>query len=247
MGQIVAITGRGGTGKSVCAANIAAALACLGKKVMLIDCDCGMRTQDLIFGISDDVVYNFYDAVLGDCTLKDATFRTKDGLKIMAAPSNIGIDEIDIDAFKKFVYELKDAYDFVFLDCTASISTALKNIISCADIMLIVCTCDMQSAKAGDRLAEIAEKFNVEKNYLIINKLDIDTNRKNDIINSESIIKIVSVSPVGACPYDSELGSGKIVINNKKSICGKAFNNIALRLIGEKVPVLYVKKKGIFH
>ena len=64
MGRVIAVTGRGGTGKTTVSANVAYALANRGKKTLLIDCGCGMRSQDVVFGFQDSVVYNFYDAAL---------------------------------------------------------------------------------------------------------------------------------------------------------------------------------------
>lgn len=247
MGSIVAFTGRGGSGKSVCCANVAYELSLTGKKVMLIDCDCGMRTQDIIFKIEDNVVYSFYDAVTNTCSIKDATIRLNDNLKIMNAPHNVSCDDIHFEKLLSFLNGLKDKYDYILLDCTATIGKALESFIGLSDTVIIICECTLRSARYGDTLAGIAEKLNINKNYLIINKLDIDSYGKNGIINSEEVFGIVAVPPIGICPYDREMLSGSIVSGNKKSTCAKAFKNIAARLNGEKVPVLYVKKKGIFH
>ena len=72
MGQVIAVTGRGGAGKTTLSANISYALSNMDKKVLLMDCDCGMRTVDLIFGLQDKVVYNFYDVAADACTISDA-------------------------------------------------------------------------------------------------------------------------------------------------------------------------------
>jgi len=247
MGEIIAFTGRGGAGKSVCAANISYALSLTGKKVMLIDCDCGMRTQDIIFGIENDIVYSFYDAAIGACSVKDATVRINDCLKILNAPYKTNSNQLNFDMCSNLILSLKEKYDYVILDLTASLCDTLENFIKLADCVIIVCECTMRSVRYGDTLAGIIEKCKINKNYLIINKLDIDSYGKNGIINSKEVLEIVAVQPIGVCPYDREMLSGNLVVDNKKSTCGKAFKNIAARLNGEKVPVLYVKKKSIFH
>ena len=56
---------KGGVGKSTVCANLAMAMAAMGQKILLIDCDFGNRCLDIIMGLSDDAVYDIGDAVLG--------------------------------------------------------------------------------------------------------------------------------------------------------------------------------------
>ncbi len=244
MGEIIAVTGRGGVGKSVCAANISYALGLTDKKVLLIDCDCGMRTLDIVFNIQNEVSYSFYDVATGECTHEDAIFDISDNLKLMNSPYKA---DVDFEVCSSFIKSNKEKYDYIVLDCTASIGIRLESFIKVSDCVIIISDCTLRCSKYGDTLAGIAEKYNVNKKYLIINNLDIDSSEKNGIINIEEVFGIVAVPPIGICPHDREMLSGNIVVNNKRSTGAKAFKNIATRLTGEKVPVLYVKKKGIFH
>lgn len=232
MGQIIAFAGKGGTGKSSCVSNIGYALAELNKKVLIIDCDCGMRTQDLLFNIQNEVVYNFNDVINKNFEFENGVLNINENLDILCAPQNIFIDEIDFDLFSGFINEVNEKYDFVLIDCPATLTKATENIFKCCHSVVVISDCTLKSARAGDNIAAIAEKANVTKNYLIINKINIDTIVKNGIINSEEVLNIVALPPIGAVPYDKDFG-GK-----KKSSSKKAFNNIALRLTGEKVPVL---------
>ncbi len=239
MGQVIAFTGKGGAGKSICASNIGAALSDLNKKVMVIDCDFAMRTQDIIFGVQNSIVYNLYDVITDKCDVNDAIITAK-GVDLIVAPQNIYIDEIDFSLLAKLIADIKDKYDFILLDCPAGVSNYLKSLLELSESVVIISDCTLSGARAGDSIAILAEKCSIEKNYLIINKINIDSGVKNGIINSEEVLNIVAVSPVGAVPYDKELGLG--IADNKKSLSKKAFGNIALRLNGEKVPVLSFKK-----
>lgn len=244
MGQVIAVTGRGGAGKTTLSANISYALSNMDKKVLLMDCDCGMRTVDLIFGLQDKVVYNFYDVAADACTISDACLKLENGLKIMPAPCGISCDELDFSLFSQLIEKVKNAYDYVFLDCTASLCTGLEKIISLCDTLLIVSECSLRCARFCEEAAQRADKYNIKSIYLVINKLTVDKSEKNDIIDSDELLKITGITPIGVCPYEDRAFSA---VNDKKSRLGKACVNIASRLTGNKVPILYAKKHRIFR
>ena len=74
---IVVTSGKGGVGKTTTSANISMALAKLGKKVVVVDGDTGLRSLDLILGLENRIVYNLVDVVEGTCDLKKALIRDK--------------------------------------------------------------------------------------------------------------------------------------------------------------------------
>ena len=78
MKVILVASGKGGTGKTSLTAGVGAALAQLGRRVLLIDGDCGLRNLDIVLGMSDRVVYSFADVAGGAVPLGDAMARHPD-------------------------------------------------------------------------------------------------------------------------------------------------------------------------
>jgi septum site-determining protein MinD len=75
--SIVITSGKGGVGKTTTTANIGTALASIGKKVVVIDGDTGLRNLDVLLGLENRIVYTIIDVIEGRCRLKQGLIKDK--------------------------------------------------------------------------------------------------------------------------------------------------------------------------
>ena len=257
---IVNTSGKGGVGKTTTTANIGIGLAKLGKKVLVIDTDLGLRNLDVVLGLENRIVYNLVDVIEGKCRPKQAIIKDKRFQDLYLLPSAQTKDKSSVspEQMKKLTEDLREDYDFVLLDCPAGIEQGFQNAIAGADKAIVVTTPEVSSIRDADRIIGLLEASGIRDNQLVINRLRVDMVKKGDMMSVEDVTEILAIDLLGVIPDDESVviatNQGEPVVG-EESPAGKGYENIYRRLTGEEIPVtdfsrhsgIRKKLSGLFH
>jgi flagellar biosynthesis protein FlhG len=141
--MITAITsGKGGVGKTFVSANLAAALARAGQRVLVLDADLGLANLDVVLNLFPKIT--LHDVFTGKSPLQEAILPAPGGFSVLLAGS--GMVEYSRmtpqvrEQLQRVITEITPRYDHVLLDTGAGISDVVLYTVSLADEVLIVAT-----------------------------------------------------------------------------------------------------------
>ena len=248
MSEVIVITsGKGGVGKTTSTANIGTGLAKLGKSVVMIDTDIGLRNLDVVMGLENRIVYNLVDVVEGNCRMKQALIKDKRYPNLSLLPSAQTRDKtaVNPEQMVKLIDELRTEFDYILLDCPAGIEQGFKNAIAAADRALIVTTPEVSAIRDADRIIGLLEANEMHKIDLIVNRLRMDMVKRGDMMSSSDVVDILSIPLIGIVPDDESVvvstNQGEPVVGNF-TMAGEAYRNICHRVLGEEVPFIEFEK-----
>ena len=260
MGVVITVTsGKGGVGKSTTTANIAVALADLGKKVVAIDFDIGLRNLDMILGLENRIVYNVIDVMNGVCNLSQALINDKKSKNLYFIPASQTNDKtvLSNDKVKALIEELKTIYDIVLIDSPAGIESGFEHSIMLADRALVVSTPDVSSVRDADRVIGIIDAKSqkaksgeeVEK-HIIVNRIKPSLVEEGNMLSVEDVLNILSLPLIGVVPDDNSVinstNNGEPIVRDSSALSGEAYRRIARRVVGETVEYMdLTPKKGL--
>ncbi|WP_271253599.1 septum site-determining protein MinD [Pseudanabaena sp. Chao 1811] len=256
MSRIIVVTsGKGGVGKTTSSANLGMAIAKLGRKVVLVDADFGLRNLDLLLGLENRIVYTALEVIARECKLDQALVKDKrqPNLSLLAAPQTRNKTAITAAHMKALVEVLSRYFDYVLIDCPAGIESGFQNAIAGAKEAIIVTTPEISAVRDADRVVGLLEANRITDIKLILNRIRPAMVKNNDMMSVEDVLDILSVKLIGVIPDDEQVivstNKGEpLVLSDKPSLAGTAYMNVAKRLEGREVEFLQLEAppKGIF-
>jgi len=246
-GTVITITsGKGGVGKTTATANLSTALAMQGKSVVAIDSDIGLRNLDVVMGLENRIVYDLVHVVEGSCRLRQAMIKDKrlEGLYLIPAAQSRDKSAVGPQDMIAICDQLRPDFDFILIDSPAGIEQGFKNAIAPANQVLIVTTPEVSSVRDADRIIGLIEADEKGPARLIVNRLRPGMVQRGDMLDTTDVLDVLAIDLLGVVPEDESIiistnqGVPAVMQNNSKA--GKAFRNIAGRLLGQNIPLMEI-------
>ena len=247
MGTVIVVTsGKGGTGKTSFTGGVSSCLAALGKRVLCLDADVGLRNLDLSLGLTDRAVMDFSDVLAGRASLSEAAAEQPDipGLFLLTAPLSLPETESDLSAL---LPEVRRSFDFCLIDCPAGIGSGFRRAAAGADRAVVVTTTDASSLRDAQRTvtelsAQGAEQ--IGQVHLVVNRVQKRLLRKLRR-NLDDAMDEAGLPLLGVVPEDAAVmlaaNRGVPLVLTGPGGAARAYLNIARRLLGERVPVMRIR------
>ena len=238
MGKSILITsGKGGSGKSSLSAGLAMCLARQGKSVLLIDLDSGLRCQDLLLGLSQNIVFDLSDVLSGTATLQSASVASPlfGGVSLLSAPLEVA--DIDGAKLRELTQQAAEKNDFILLDCPAGFDGGFAAGAAAADCAIVVVTPDPVGIRDANNTRRALAPFRLHSG-LVINKFDrklIGTKYCPDI---DDIVDQTGIRLLGIVPVDENIprmGALGQPLNSGKAL--PAIERISKRISNIEVPL----------
>lgn len=238
MAQIIVVaSGKGGSGKSTFTAGVSRALADAGSKVLAIDCDIGLRSLDLLLDLSENVVFNWGDLLLGRCTAEQAVIKSD--VDFLAAPAAFR-DEFTPESVSALVKEIARDYDFVLLDAPAGLDRGFRLAAAGANRAVLISTPDSVCVRSCNAACAELDSLGIKDIRLVINMFEVKPVCKRKLLNIDQCIDETGARLLGIVPRDHKLGFCSVTgeAPGEFSPSTLAFSRLAKRLLGKQVPLV---------
>ena len=242
MGIATVITsGKGGVGKSTAAVGIGRALARRGRRVLLVDCDAGLRSLDRMTGVEEELVFDTADVVFGRCSPAQAIYACagEEGLFLLPAPASRE-DQIRPGVMRKLVPLLKRYFDHVLLDSPTGVGGGFRSAACAADRALLVCSPDPVCVRGTGAVRDLLEQLSIVDRRLLVNRFNGEFFQKTGAYQDlDGVIDASGVRLAGLVPEDFSMAAaflrGKPAREDSPGM--KALYRVAGRLEGEAIPL----------
>ncbi len=231
MGTAIVVTsGKGGVGKSTVSLGLASQFAAGGERVLLLDCDAGLRSLDRMTGTEEALVFDSSDVVAGRCAPADAIYPC-----------------VTMPVMLRLVPLLKRYFDRVILDSPAGVGRGFRAAAAAADCALIVCNSDPVCIRDASIVRRLLTELEVPQQRLVINRFNaeyfgsLSAGREDagGLRDLDDVIDQSGVRLIGIVPEDRQMTAafqrGCVPADDLPGMT--ALSRIAARMNGVSVPL----------
>ncbi|MCI9170647.1 MAG: septum site-determining protein MinD [Lawsonibacter sp.] len=244
MGTVITITsGKGGTGKTSITGGVAAWLALMGRTVLCIDMDIGLRNLDISLGLNDRALMDFSDVALGRCPLARAAVEhpTLKGLWLLTSPMSLP-PSLTPEKVRALLDTARTMYDYILIDSPAGLGAGFRLAVCGADRALVVSTSDASSLRDAQRA--VAELEHLKIVHLVMNRIQTKLLRKLRATIDDAM-DAAGLPLIGVVPEDPQVilcaNLGLPLTTRGPKGAALACRNIAWRLEGDHIPIMRIR------
>jgi flagellar biosynthesis protein FlhG len=179
--RITVLSGKGGVGKTVITANLAAALSSIGRRILVVDADLGLANLDVLLGLAPR--FTIQDAFRGTRSLDEVLLPTTKGFDLLPAGSGLPESTVFTKALaeniESILASLERRYDAILFDAGAGVGDVVLLFANLADEILLVVT--PESTSMMDAYATIKILYQLHKRnefLLVVNQTNPDCSRR---------------------------------------------------------------------
>ena len=241
---ILVVSGKGGTGKTSLTAGVGAALCQRGRRVLLIDGDCGLRNLDITLGMSDRVVYSFADVAGVAVPLVDAMAQHPEYQTLYLLTAPVALPALSERGMEQLAAQAEEAgFDYLLIDGPAGLPAELSFLAHIATQAVVITSTDLACIRGAERCArKLEEEYCIQRIRMVLNHVRPRMILHGRSGNIDDAMDEAGLPLLGIVPEDEDViacgNSGKCILSAKKEGAARAFRNIAQRIDGERVALM---------
>ncbi|AEF96704.1 septum site-determining protein MinD [Methanotorris igneus] len=232
---IAIASGKGGTGKTTIAANLAVALSRFGKNVIVLDADIAMANLELILGLEGKPV-TLNDVLAGTADIEEAIYEGPGGVKVV--PAGISLERFrraNPERLEEVLTKLNEKADILIIDCPAGLGKDALVALSAAENLIVVVNPEISSISDALKIIAVARRLETNVLGAIINRVSNDSTE----LSAKAIETILEIPIMGIIPEDPNVRRSAafgepIVLRYPDSPAAQAIMEIAAKLVGKQ-------------
>ena len=227
------VSGKGGTGKTTSAINLAAALNQLGENTIVVDAN--LSTPNIGLHLGASIVPVTLNSVLNDkAEISEAIYEHPSGLKII--PSSLSIQELKKIKYGKLaevIQQLRRFSKCIILDSSAGLGKETGSSINAADEIILVTQAEMPAVTDALKIAKLTEQLNKKIKGFILTRYKA----RRAEMPIENIIDMLELPLLGIVPEDKKIQKSlslknPVVLTHPRSKASLAYQKIARKILG---------------